>query len=171
MTGLHGSWPANDPDGVVLRLWSDRGHIDVTADQLADLTWLVADARRRTTSDDGQDVQYPVGDLSAHGLLWLINRVVFHPRGFALGINPDTGDWSLLGDGTEAWRFGAYPDGTEMDDVGFARAEAFLAAHRPVPAPPSSGPGRVLQPAEPTAHLLERPARRRRWWLVDRRER
>lgn len=41
-------------------------------------------------------------DLREDGVLWLINRVVFHPRGFALGLNPD-GSFCLLGDGTEVW--------------------------------------------------------------------
>lgn len=51
----------------------------------------------------------PWEDLRTSGLLWLINRVVFHPRGFALGLASDsegaaTG-WLLLGDGSEPWWF------------------------------------------------------------------
>jgi hypothetical protein len=48
-------------------------------------------------------------DLRSSGLLWLINRVVFHPRGWALGMAFDCDDepigWKLLGDGSEPWRF------------------------------------------------------------------
>jgi hypothetical protein len=45
--GLHGSWPVDDPDGIVLRLWSDRGHIELTADDLDELDRLTAGARAR----------------------------------------------------------------------------------------------------------------------------
>lgn len=42
----------------------------------------------------------PFTDLSTSGLLWLINRTTFHPRGFALSLHTDdqgnvTG-WTLL---------------------------------------------------------------------------
>lgn len=51
----------------------------------------------------------PLGELRSSGLLWLINRVVFHPRGFALALHADeTGavtGWSLQGNGTEPWSF------------------------------------------------------------------
>lgn len=68
-------------------------------------------------------------ELSESGLLWLINAVVFHPRGFALALSMDTltgtvGGWELLGDGTEPWRY------AEDIDARFAAAEATLAAHR-----------------------------------------
>jgi len=66
-----------------------------------------------------------IGDLQESGLLWLINRVVFHPRGFALAIAKRQPDgeflaWVLLGDGTEPWSF---------DDDGdyLARVNALLA--------------------------------------------
>lgn len=53
----------------------------------------------------------PFAELRDTGLLWLINRVAFHPRGFALALHADddgtvTG-WSLQGDGSEAWSFPA----------------------------------------------------------------
>jgi hypothetical protein len=44
-------------------------------------------------------------DLRKDGVLWLINTVVFHPRGFALAVDSETGEFSLLGDGTERWRY------------------------------------------------------------------
>lgn len=63
-------------------------------------------------------------DLHADGLLWLINTVVFHPRGFALarleGIDGDS--YYLQGDGTEPWAWDASID---VDDL-FARAEAAM---------------------------------------------
>lgn len=61
-------------------------------------------------------------DLHDSGLLWLINRCVFHPRGYALGVN-GAGQTVLLGDGTEPYAFGLQP-GVE-DDL-FARATATL---------------------------------------------
>jgi hypothetical protein len=43
------------------------------------------------------------------GFLWLINRVVFHPRGFALAFhindNKEVVGWSLQGDGSEPFVF------------------------------------------------------------------
>ncbi|MCW2831129.1 MAG: hypothetical protein JWP31_1821, partial [Aeromicrobium sp.] len=49
-------------------------------------------------------------ELRETGLLWLINRQVFHPRGWAFSLHVDgAGDitgWSLIGDGVETWSFG-----------------------------------------------------------------
>lgn len=46
-------------------------------------------------------------DLRESGLLWLINRVVFHPRGFALALVYDASGvavgWRLLGKGDEVY--------------------------------------------------------------------
>lgn len=57
----------------------------------------------------------PFAELRDTGLLWLINRVVFHPRGYALGLHFDLDlnciGWSLLGDGSEPWSMG--PDPTD----------------------------------------------------------
>lgn len=66
----------------------------------------------------------PFAELSASGLLWLINTSVLHPRGFALALVIDesgtaTG-WQLLGDGTEPWMYDR-----EMHDQ-FAAAEQTL---------------------------------------------
>lgn len=44
-------------------------------------------------------------DLRRDGLLWLINRCVFHPRGYALGYDEENGSFWLLGDGHEPWQF------------------------------------------------------------------
>jgi hypothetical protein len=67
------------------------------------------------------------GELRSSGLLWLINRVVFHPRGFALALTmhgDEATGWKLLGDGSEVWRF----DGDE-DDL-FEQANRTLNDHR-----------------------------------------
>ncbi len=68
----------------------------------------------------------PFSELSDTGLLWLINRTVFHPRGFALALHEQDGEitgWSLLGDGTEAWSF---PE--DRDQEHFQRAQRTLEA-------------------------------------------
>jgi hypothetical protein len=65
----------------------------------------------------------PIAELRDSGLLWLINRAVFHPRGFALALSYHGGEvvgWKLLGDGSEPWQFG------EGEDQNFAAAEATL---------------------------------------------
>lgn len=66
----------------------------------------------------------PLRELSDSGLLWLINRVVFHPRGFALQLARRESDgeiigWRLAGDGREPWRM----EGGEPE---FGDAEATL---------------------------------------------
>jgi hypothetical protein len=68
----------------------------------------------------------PIDELRDSGLLWLINRTVFHPRGLALalvyGENAVVTGWRLMGDGTEPVWFS--PD----DEAGlFAAAKATLA--------------------------------------------
>lgn len=67
----------------------------------------------------------PLSDLSSTGILWLLNRQVFHPRGFALAIHPEDGTWELVGDGTEVFAF----EGT-TDDEKFAAVERFLGERR-----------------------------------------
>ncbi|HEY3484293.1 MAG TPA: hypothetical protein VGK49_02865 [Ilumatobacteraceae bacterium] len=64
-------------------------------------------------------------ELRSTGLLWLINATVFHPRGYALGLqrNLVTGEiigWALEGDGTEPWAFtdeGRPHDQPTIDDL------------------------------------------------------
>lgn len=62
--------------------------------------------------------------FSETGILWAINRQVFHPRGFALALHRDDHGhlvgWSIEGDGAEPWRF---------DDEAAERA-CFLAFER-----------------------------------------
>lgn len=70
-------------------------------------------------------VDRPFAELRDTGLLWLINRVVFHPRGYALalhfsGSSEDLGEctgWSLLGDGTEVWSMPASLEDDLFDKV------------------------------------------------------
>ncbi|MGQ4469313.1 hypothetical protein ACN6K6_000615 [Streptomyces violaceoruber] len=67
----------------------------------------------------------PFLDLSDSGLLWLINRVVFHPRGVALALYQE-GDaalgWTLL-TAAKGEPFTFYE---AVDLQGFQRAEATL---------------------------------------------
>lgn len=74
------------------------------------------------------DRALPLADLRETGMLWLINKVVFHPRGFALAMVYHEGQfayWVLQGDGSEPWRFD-----DDIDDEQFARAEATLRSAR-----------------------------------------
>jgi hypothetical protein len=71
----------------------------------------------------------PFGELRTAGLLWLINRAVLHPRGYALAlVYPDTPTatepvgWRLEGDGNEPWRYGDDVD----EDASFDAAQATL---------------------------------------------
>jgi hypothetical protein len=69
----------------------------------------------------------PIGALREHGLLWLINRTVFHPRGYALSLHASDRDgrdvvgWSMQGDGSEPWTFTS-----EVDDEQFQRVARFF---------------------------------------------
>jgi hypothetical protein len=79
------------------------------------------------------DETHSFRELQSTGLLWLINRVVFHPRGFALGMVPEGnepgapyGGWVLLGDGSEPWTF-ADNDGGPTEDELFAKVQEVLA--------------------------------------------
>jgi len=83
----------------------------------------------------------PFEELREHGLLWLINRTVFHPRGYALGLSyPEDASredieahrvqpvgFTILGDGTEPWNY----DNEMHEDAPFEAAEALFASLRP----------------------------------------
>lgn len=78
------------------------------------------------------------------GLLWAINKVLMHPRGFALAFEyPDGSEledikanavapmgFSVVGDGSEPWSFAE-----GLDEEGFAAFEEFLTHHRAEPGP------------------------------------
>ncbi len=77
----------------------------------------------------------PFFRLHETGVLWAINRLVFHPRGLAFAVHYPDGtdpdeilrgehepvDWSIVGDGSEVW---AFEEST--DDDGFRRFTEFL---------------------------------------------
>lgn len=83
----------------------------------------------RTTIAD-TDTLHEFEELRELGILYLINKCVFHPRGFALAlsydINGDLAGWQILGDGTEAWSMSE-----ELDNTLFPAVEAFLNSLRP----------------------------------------
>jgi hypothetical protein len=70
--------------------------------------------KRPATKDEGEPSQTVY--LREDGLLWLINRTTFHPRGYALGYDEDTGKFELYGDGSEPWKFGL---GDDLEQVLF----------------------------------------------------
>lgn len=76
----------------------------------------------------------PLSELSDEGLLWLINRVAFHPRGLALAFHYDDDGvvvgWSMRGDGTEIWSFK-----DEDDDEHFDRVRRYMASCTADPGP------------------------------------
>jgi hypothetical protein len=62
--------------------------------------------------------------LPDSGVLWAINRLVFHPRGFALTLHVQDGvaiGWSIQGNGKEVWTFDIHDD-----DDQFNKFEALL---------------------------------------------
>ncbi len=67
----------------------------------------------------------PFAEFKLVGLLWLVNRVVFHPRGYALTFHFEkdgsVSGWSMQGDGSEVWSFT-----TEDDDECFASVRAYF---------------------------------------------
>lgn len=68
---------------------------------------------------------YAIERLMDTGLLWYVNRVAFHPRGFSLGLHSVdgvvTGFQLTATDGTELFSFDP-----EAEDDFFRRVEAFL---------------------------------------------
>ncbi len=75
--------------------------------------------------------------LSDSGLIWLINRVVFHPRGCALALDYREGEdqprgWTLMGS-NEPWRFVSLeenPTSGVDEDAKFAAVEKLIADAR-----------------------------------------
>ncbi|MFF4900514.1 hypothetical protein [Streptomyces sp. NPDC001068] len=91
-------------------------------------TFTVAAAAPPTVRIPPQDEARPFSELADAGLLWLINRVVFHPRGLALAMHCDDSGaaygWSLLrNDEGEPWQFDV---ATDAD--GLTRAENTITA-------------------------------------------
>lgn len=79
-------------------------------------------------SDVHKTEMRPLSELQSSGVLWLINRVCFHPRGFALALDVQedgsvTG-WQLWGNGDEPWSFG------DDEDELFEAVEALMESVR-----------------------------------------
>lgn len=101
--------------------------------------------------------------LSEYGVLWLVNRAVFHPRGFALSLvyadgEPEPYGWTIEGDGTEPWRF----DEDLVEDQRFEavrdllrQAATFGRAPHEGPEAPSCTLSRAGDPYETPAALRE----------------
>jgi len=84
----------------------------------------------------------PFNEIRDTGLLWLINRTVFHPRGYALFLHYEDREnplapggvatgWGLMGDGSEPWKFGDPPEealalGAKTEDELFQMVKELL---------------------------------------------
>lgn len=66
--------------------------------------------------------------LREDGVLWMINRTVFHPRGFALGFTPVSGELTLYGNGSEPWHYDEAMN--DVEDELFINFESLLARQR-----------------------------------------
>lgn len=72
-------------------------------------------------------------EVQEDGLLWALNATLFHPRGFALAWDPESGEFTVLGDGTEPW---GYAEGVyDQIDERFKAFEALLERARVKNAP------------------------------------
>ena len=74
----------------------------------------------------------PMKEFREAGLLWYVNRVAFHPRGYALALDIDseTGDvlgWTIYGDGTEPWYFSPESEDQKFRDVELTLFQAKVA--------------------------------------------
>jgi hypothetical protein len=73
-------------------------------------------------------VAFPFSDLSAHGMLWLINKAVLHPRGLALGLVYVDGSDEPVGWAVSASTSGepyTYDKGVDEQDL-FRKVNALL---------------------------------------------
>lgn len=73
------------------------------------------------------DKDLTLTDLRDYGLIWAINKMILHPRGYAMSINLDheTGEaigWNILGNGTEPHSF---DEGSDLG--GFTKFQKLLA--------------------------------------------
>lgn len=107
-----------------------------------------------TTPD--QEV-FRLNDLRDTGLLWLINATVFHPRGFAIGVNGD--HWTIVGDGTDVFTFT-----DERATARFADAERFLNSRRP--AEPEEEDAMIPEPGDGLPTEAELPDYRGAGWTA-----
>jgi hypothetical protein len=80
------------------------------------------DRSRLTAEESRTEVGYrgrPFYDMRETGVLWAINRVLFHPRGYSLVfvVEHDTEDvvgWTISGDGSEVIEFTNGDEDTEF---------------------------------------------------------
>lgn len=115
-----------------------------TAAVLAAGSRIPADQVGAYADEQSETDAQPFEALRTTGLLWLINRVTFHPRGYALALVRRGGQitgWKLLGDGTEVWRF----EGDE--DQHFERVRDYLEAVGPGTGETVQARGGVVQGA------------------------
>ena len=77
--------------------------------------------------------------LEQDGILWAINRQIFHPKGFCLGLT-EAGNFVLMGDGSETWHFDEALDNRKK--VAFDRlleqAQTQTDSRRPINAKPTN---------------------------------
>lgn len=78
--------------------------------------------------------------LREYGVLWLINRTVFNPRGFAISLeyedgNPEPFGWSLHGTGEQPWTFDGFDEAGKL-----AAIEGLLNQAREFGVAPHIGP-------------------------------
>lgn len=75
--------------------------------------------------DGDEERVRPLDELRSSGVLWYINRVCFHPRGYALALAyggaGEVIGWNIEGDGSEIWSFTA-----SDDDAKFAKIKELL---------------------------------------------
>lgn len=79
------------------------------------------------TADNGEQMR-PV-HIRESGLLWLINKSLMHPRGYALAYDDDTQQFFVMGDGEEAWHFNTVNEDPAKgidEDVMLAKIKALL---------------------------------------------
>lgn len=76
------------------------------------------------------EVTRPFNELVESGLLWLINREVMHPRGYALAVGLDAQGnaigWGIEGDGTEPWQYACDDDTQAREAARFAQIKELL---------------------------------------------
>lgn len=53
-------------------------------------------------------------ELLDNGVIWAINRVLFHPRGYALQLNVADGMFKIWGNGDEPWEFRGVDEDAKM---------------------------------------------------------
>ena len=118
------------PEEVVTAYLEEIGVDSPSLDATVILSQLCANGYHLVEEDLDDDTYGVPVDWVDDGLLWLVNKSVFHPRGFALAYNQEEEAWLLVGDGTESWRFEDSED--FMENEKFAAVEELFAEARDV---------------------------------------